>query len=488
MKTFTEWLLWITVVMALALLIEPAYLDSSDKKFILIIGAIGLWRYSMGAMHLVRGIWFMQVAFPALRRRVDEDPGRYLPSHVYLVVTSFRIPADTTWNVYASVFREAVNCGVPATVVVSIVERGDERLIRQCHRQFDPDQCSKLIICRARGTGKRDGLAMAFRAVSRCMPDRDAVVGVIDGDTMLAPDCVRDSVVFFGLMPNLGGLTTNEQCVVRGSRVMRDWHTMRFAQRHLNMCSMALSRRVLTMTGRMSFFRAAVLTAPEFIADVESDYLDHWRLGRFRFLTGDDKSSWNSLMTLGWDTFYVPDAHTLTVEHPPHHRFVPATLQLMFRWYGNSLRQNLRATRLGWRRLGLFTCFVLYDQRISMWTCLIGLTAALLMGLLDNGQLLFVYVFWIALSRTLVAALLNVTYHPVGPLYPVLLYYNQVVGSMVKIFALFHLDRQSWTRQKTRLATQSGGFDMMLSRISSKTMLMSSAAIFICVMYLIAMG
>ena len=58
MKTFTEWLLWITVVMALALLIEPAYLDSSDKKFILIIGAIGLWRYSMGAMHLVRGIWF----------------------------------------------------------------------------------------------------------------------------------------------------------------------------------------------------------------------------------------------------------------------------------------------------------------------------------------------------------------------------------------------------------------------------------------------
>ena len=123
-----------------------------------------------------------------------------------------------------------------------------------------------------------------------------------------------------------------------------------------------------------------------------------------------------------------------------------------------------------------------------MWTCLIGLTAALLMGLLDNGQLLFVYVFWIALSRTLVAALLNVTYHPVGPLYPVLLYYNQVVGSMVKIFALFHLDRQSWTRQKTRLATQSGGFDMMLSRISSKTMLMSSAAIFICVMYLIVMG
>ena len=486
MKSLTEWLLWLSLVMGLALLIEPAYLDSNDRKFILLIGVIGLWRYSIGATHWLRAIWFMRVVFPALRRRLSANPAAYLPTHVYLVVTSFRIPADTTWNVYASVFREAVRCGIPATVVVSIVERADEYLIRQCHRQFDPDGKVKLIICRARGTGKRDGLALAFRAVSRTMPDRDAVVGVVDGDTMLAPDCIRDSVVFFGLMPNLGGLTTNEQCVVRGSRLMRDWHTMRFAQRHLNMCSMALSRRVLTMTGRMSFFRAAVLTAPEFIADVQSDHLQHWRLGRFRFLTGDDKSSWNSLMTLGWDTFYVPDAHTLTVEHPPHHRFVPATLQLMFRWYGNSLRQNLRATALGWRRLGLFTTFVLYDQRISMWTCLVGLTAALLMAALHNLQVFFVYLFWIALSRTLVTLLLTATRHPVGALYPLLLYYNQVVGSLVKIFALFHLDRQSWTRQKTRLSVQGAGFDVAFNRISSKAMLLSAGSLFVCLMLILS--
>ncbi|EKF74400.1 alginate biosynthesis protein Alg8 [Alcanivorax hongdengensis A-11-3] len=485
MKQLGEWMLWLAVVAGLALLIEPAYLDSNDKRFILLIGAIGLWRYGNGAIHLLRACYFMQVAFPRWRRTLSRNPEAYLPGHVYLVVTSFRIPAATTWTVYASVFREAIQCGVPATVVVSIVERGDERLIRQCWQTFDPQQRLRLIICRARGTGKRDGLAMAFRAVSRTMPDRNAVVGVIDGDTMLAPNCVRDSVGFFALMPRLGGLTTNEQCVVHGSRAMRDWHTMRFAQRHLNMCSMALSRRVLTMTGRMSFFRAAVLTSPAFIADVESDYLQHWRLGRFRFLTGDDKSSWNSLMSMGWDTFYVPDAHTLTVEHPPHPRFVPATLQLMFRWYGNSLRQNLRATRLGWRRLGLFASYVLYDQRISMWTCLIGLGAALGLGLLQNIQLLLVYLFWIALSRTLVTILLTLTYHPVGPLYPVLLYYNQIVGSLVKIYALFHLDRQSWTRQKTRLAARSGGFDVALARVSSKTMLVSALALFTGGIYLL---
>src|SRR3546814_11710228 len=101
---------------------------------------------------------------------------------------------------------------------------------------------------------------------------------------------------------------------------MSEWHKLRFAQRHINMCSMALSKRVLTMTGRMSVFRATVVTNPDFIADVESDSLQHWRLGRFKFLTGDDKSSWFSLMRLGYDTFYVPDAAINTVEHPPEKR------------------------------------------------------------------------------------------------------------------------------------------------------------------------
>ena len=113
MKNLGEWLLWLSVVMGLALLIDPAYLDSDDRKFILLIGAIGLWRYSIGGMHLLRGIWFMRVRFPAMRRQIARDPDAYKPSHVYLVVTSFRIPADTTWNVYASVFREAVGCGTP---------------------------------------------------------------------------------------------------------------------------------------------------------------------------------------------------------------------------------------------------------------------------------------------------------------------------------------------------------------------------------------
>ena len=479
------WLLFLSVLGALAISLPTTYTVRGGAHFLLVIGVIGIWRYSVGFIHFLRAMYFLKWAFPKIRRRAKALGEDAAPSHVYLMVTSFRIDADTTAMVYNSIIREAVECGWPTTVVASVVELSDEMLMRAMWRKLDPPSHIRLKIVRIPGTGKRDGLAYGFRAISRDLPDENAVVAVVDGDTVLEPGVVRKTAPYFRLMPNIGALTTNEFCEVRGSYLMSEWHKLRFAQRHMNMCSMGLSYRVLTLTGRMSVFRASVVTRPEFISDVEYDSLKHWRLGEFRFLTGDDKSSWFSMMRLGYDTFYVPDATIRTVEHPPDPSFIRSARQLMFRWYGNSLRQNLRATRLGWRRLGLFTTFVLYDQRISMWTCLIGLTAALMMASLQNWQLFVVYLFWISLSRTFVALLLKVTCHPVGPLYPVLLYYNQVVGSLVKIFALFHLDRQSWTRQKTKLSVQNAGFDAAFNRISSKTMLFSAGSLFVCLMMLL---
>lgn len=110
---------------------------------------------------------------------------------------------------------------------------------------------------------------------------------------------------------------------------MSEWHKLRFAQRHINMCSMALSKRVLTMTGRMSVFRAGG-DQPRVHHRRRERYLEHWRLGRFKFLTGDDKSAGSSLMRLGYDTFYVPDAAINTVEHPPEKSFIQASRKLMY--------------------------------------------------------------------------------------------------------------------------------------------------------------
>ncbi|MBU1331185.1 MAG: glycosyltransferase family 2 protein [Gammaproteobacteria bacterium] len=480
LRTLSGWACLFGLIALASEMVDPNYLDPSHQKFIFLIGALGMWRYGNATVHYLRGMYFLHWRFPRMRKAVDRMGDAALPDHMFMVVTSFRIPTHTTFKVYQSVFQEVQRLKVPCTVIASIVEKGDENFIKDIMRQEVQGRDDiKLIIVRARGTGKRDGLAHAFRALSRQMPLENSVVGVVDGDTMMLPGCVERAVSLFAYLPSVGGITTNEFCEVEGSTLMKQWHTMRFVQRHINMCSMALSKRVLTLTGRLSFFRASVMTNPEFIKDVEADFLDHWRLGRFQFLTGDDKSSWFSLMRAGWDTFYVPDSHTLTVEHPPDSSFLRATRQLMYRWYGNSLRQNFRATTLlGMDRLGLFTMYVLYDQRVSMWTCLMGLSASVVAGLLFGIQYLLLYLFWVLLSRTLVTLLFFFAKHPVSPVYPFVLYYNQIVGSVMKVYTMFHMDLQSWTRQKTKLSNGSVSFDAALNRWTSKAMLLSSIAIF----------
>ncbi|MEE2762661.1 MAG: glycosyltransferase family 2 protein [Pseudomonadota bacterium] len=473
------WLLYLATLGALAVSLPREFIVPGGAQFILLIGGIGLWRYSVGIIHFVRGMYFLHVAYPKLRARARSLGEDGAPSHVYLMVTSFRIDAETTAKVYASIIREAVECGWPTTVVASIVELSDEMLMRAIWRRLAPPERVQLRLVRIPGTGKRDGLAYGFRAISRDIPDDNAVVAVIDGDTVLNPGVVRNTAPYFRLMPNVGALTTNEFCEVHGSYLMSEWHKLRFAQRHINMCSMGLARRVLTLTGRMSVFRASVITRPEFIGDVEYDSLKHWRLGQFRFLTGDDKSSWFSMMRLGYDTFYVPDASIHTVEHPPDPSFLRSARQLMFRWYGNSLRQNSRATKLGPGRLGWFTWYVLWDQRISMWTSILGLTAAIVAAIKYSGIILVAYLLWIGLTRLVLSALLVATGHPVGPAYPVILYFNQIFGSLMKIYVFFRLDRQSWTRQKTSNRADSASFQQRLNRWSSRVMTFSAASVFL---------
>ena len=473
------WSLLLSVIGGLCLAVPPTVFDLQHPDFILIIGAIGIWRYTVAMVHYARAMIFLYIVFPIHRRKAHKALANNPPNHIYLLVTSFRIDAKTTAMVYDSVIREAMHCGYPATIVASIVELSDELIIETLWEKYHPDDSVMLKIVRIPGSGKRDGLGSGFRAIARDMPDYSDLVVVVDGDTILEPMVVERCVPYFSLFPKVGALTTNEYCDVLGSYWMSQWHKLRFAQRHIGMSSMGLAKRVLTLTGRMSMFRACVVTEQEFINDVENDFLEHWRLGRFRFLTGDDKSSWFSLMRQGWDTYYVPDAVVKTREHPPDKNFLRAARKLMFRWYGNSLRQNSRAVRLGLHRLGPLTSYVLWDQRVSMWTSLLGLTAAIFASFKYSIVYIIMYLLWIVLTRTTVTLLLRASGHKIGPAFPLMLYFNQIYGSLIKIYVFFRLDKQSWTRQKTKLRSGDSSFQARFNRISPPIMTLTAASIFI---------
>jgi glycosyltransferase Alg8 len=190
-------------------------------------------------------------------------------------------------------------------------------------------------------------------------------------------------------------------------------------------------------------------------------------------------------MRLGYDTFYVPDTAIHTVEHPPEKSFIKASRKLMFRWYGNNLRQNSRAMKLGSKRLGLFTSLVLFDQRVSMWTCLLGLAVALIASFKYSIAFLLIYLLWIGTTRLVLTLLLSLSGHRIGPAYPLILYYNQIVGALVKIYVFFRLDQQSWTRQPTKLNRDLASFQRWFNTWSSRTMTFSAASVFIAALLLV---
>lgn len=445
-------LLFALSLVAVPLLIPMSWWHGATPAFVVTIGAIGAWRYGWGLLHFCRGLYYRKIAFPGMRRHVERLGSSALPAHVYLLITSFRVGADTTERVYRGAIEEAIASRLPCTIVASIVDEADRRLITHIYEDCARRSDVRLILVQIAGTGKRDALAHAFRAIAADRPPAGAAVCVIDGDTIIDAGILRSSLPFLKAYPRVGAFTTDEVCEVEGNRTFRDWYNLRFAQRHVLMSSMGQSRRVLTLTGRMSAFKAEIVCDPRFIERVQEDHIRHWRYGKLKFLTGDDKSTWYHLLSSGYEMLYIPDVRITTIESPPHPDFGIASTQLMVRWYGNMLRTNARALALGPARIGMFTWWSILDQRVSMWTSLAGLTGALLVAAAGEPVLLLGYIYWVALSRFAQTMLLMTVHRSASWTYPFLLYYNQIYGSAIKTYILFHLDRQKWTRQKTVLA------------------------------------
>lgn len=441
---------------ALALYLPPVYLRPGAREFVFLLGGLSLWRYGWSLTHFTRSLIYRKWVFPGWRKQTEILGEEGNPEHVFFLLTTFRIGTDVTLEVYREAIQEAIRCQVPATIIASVVEISEETIVKSVFYALSPPPRIRLKIVRIAGTGKRDALAAGFRAVANTPVDHHrSVVSVIDGDSILTPNSTRDCFRFFALNPRLGALTTDEDCKLQGhSRVIswyRRWYALRFAQRHIYMSSFGLARRVLTLTGRMSMFRAHLVTEPDFINTVQFDYIDHWRLGRFRFLTGDDKSSWYYLLKNGWEMWYVPDVKIMTVEEPPNPNFLVGATVLMRRWFGNMLRTNSRALKVPREKMGWFTWWCLIDQRISMWTSLFGLCSVAIASTRYGLELWTVSIWWVALIRYLQTLLLAAAGRKLSISWPLLIYFNQIYGSFIKVYILNHLYKQKWTRQKTTL-------------------------------------
>jgi glycosyltransferase Alg8 len=271
----------------------------------------------------------------------------------------------------------------------------------------------------------------------------------MDGDSYLEPGTLEKVLPFFSLMPRLGALTTNEIAYINTlSPWYKQWFNLKFGQRHTLFQSHSLSRRVLTLTGRFSLFRTSIVVSEDFISLVENDVITHWRHGKFRFLMGDDKSTWYYLLKNQWEMIYVPDVLCYSLESRDAD-FLSLSISLPYRWYGNTLRNNDRALRVGWRKTGLFIWICILDQRLSMWTSLVGISGAIVLSIFKSFIYLPLYIAWVLIVRCLQITMISFWGHPVSLLTIPLMLYNQWIGAFIKIHSYFHLSSQKWSKGKS---------------------------------------
>lgn len=461
-------MLYLLAASAIAISV-PSSAFSGGAGVFLTLGVIGLWRYGWALVNFTRAHIYIRSAYPRRRAAAERGYRDRRPAHAYLLSTTYRIDPAITSRVYRSILEAARRSRGGATVVASVVDAADERLIRTIAAQvLGRGSTVELVIDRIDGTGKRDALATSLRTIARRFPTAQDIVLLIDGDTSIPRDIVERTAPFFS-DGRVGALTTDEAADIPEHALFRDWFRLRFTQRQMMMSAVALGRRVLTLTGRMSVFRADLATHAEFIGAVEHDHIDHWRLGRVRFLTGDDKSTWYWLLRNGYEMAYLPDVRCVSMETQPKPGFVDSAATLMRRWFGNMLRTNARALSLSPARIGFFTWWSILDQRVSMWTTLAAPVGIMLFSVLVDPLILVAYVAWVMATRYAYCWLLASFGGPFPISYPFLLYFGQVLGAAIKTSVLFRLDRQRWTRQATALRT-AGGLTGRLRAASSAYM------------------
>ena len=438
------------------IIIPNSVFDPQTMQITIIIGTLGVWRYSWWSIHAIRAWIYGKIVYPGMR-----DQGAALwesgwrPRHLHFMMTTYKEHKDITEKVVRSICKEIKAAGVPGTIWLGSSVIDDEVIIEDFLRREFNDLDLTLRIIRQNVPGKRVAIGLVLRAMSRAnVPDDDLVV-FMDGDFILEDGAVRNCLPLFKLYPDLQACTTDEEVIVLGPRWVEIWLKMRFAQRRLAMQSHALSGRVLTLTGRMSVFRANHLKKLELIRLLEADYLNHWLWGNFRFLSGDDKSTWYFLLKQNAKMLYVPDALGYTVEVIDGSG-MDRMVQNFRRWSGNMLRNGMRAMKLGPRAMPFFIWWCLLDQRVSIWTMLVSPTLAVCTSLLYSPYYILSYILFVAVTRMMLSLFLFGYSRKVHISYPLILYANQIINASVKVYAIFRLSKQRWANRGNQSAGDEG--------------------------------
>jgi len=450
--------LW-TVLAVVAVTMPNRFFDPELRHITIVLGVLGTWRFGWWFNHAIRAEHYRRLKWPPMRKAATSLwASGWRPRRVHIQMTTYFEEPAITRAVIGSILQQIRRERIPTSLWIGTGSAYDELTIRdyvETHGADLPEGLSELIFVRQNQPGKRMAIGLVLRGMARRGVDPDDLVIFMDGDAVYGSDVMEKTLSMFGADPELQALTTDEEVLCYGPRWIGAWLEMRFAQRRLAMQSHAVSDRVLTLTGRMSVFRARHIIDAKFIRTVEADHLDHWLWGRFRFLSGDDKSTWYHLLSKRAKMIYVPDATVYTIEVIKGSG-LERMVQNFRRWSGNMLRNGSRAIALGPRAMPFFVWWCIVDQRIAMWTMMVSPVLAIYATMLDPIYIWNVLI-WLVASRLALSTVLFTYARAPDLSWPFILYFNQFINAGVKIYMIFHLSKQKWSNRGNQTAGEGNG-------------------------------
>ncbi len=442
--------IYISIAFVIIYIMWP-YVYYAKNETIIVIGLFAFWRYGWLSLNMARGFIYNKFVYKGFLKKIEKlDEEKKYPDHIYFLIPSYKEEAWVSIETFKSIFNELLTIPSHATIIVSTSGSSEEdTIIEKLYRTHTVRKKVDLIFQHQK-EGKRIAMGHGLRAIARRYlkegHDYHSVTFFMDGDSYLEKGFLKKLLPHFAIDPKLGALTTNEAAFIKtNSNWYKDWFNLKFGQRHMLFQSHSLSNKVLTLTGRLSAYRTKLVIEDEFIRRLENDVITTVMHGKFRFLMGDDKTTWYNLLKDGWNMRYLPDTLCYSLESRDAD-FLELSRSLPYRWYGNTLRNTNRALALGPKHVGFFIWWAILDQRISMWTSLVGITGAIILGIFKAFYYFLFYFAWILLVRTIQIAFIAYNGHIVSWRSLPLMLYGQWIGSFVKIKALFNISDQKWSK------------------------------------------
>ena len=434
----------LNICLLLLLITWSSYIASNSgmNTMILGLGVVGFWRHAWGLINLFRAAYFIRSARDAAKPIAG---GSYSLSIILPVYGQsegqLRAVADGIVNSVRMVPGRVL-------IVCAYSDKAQKELLSAI---IENESHVVMHFVRQRGMGKREALADALNIVKASIPiGSKEFVLLMDGDTILTPEAIVRSIGEMQANAQTGAICVNEVPLVKGTKLFVAWRWLRSLQRNQTMSSFALSRRVLVLTGRFAMYRSDILLRPEFINRIRKDYLLH-KGTYISLLTGDDKTTWLEVLRRGFDVCYLPDVFIYPIEEQnEENNFVKETIALTTRYSGNMARANLHPD--AWRGAAgkLHFKYGLLDQRISMWTSLLTPVVLVVSLLFDDFDIFILFLTYTLIIKNLQAIAWSGSDY--NPMFPYLIFYNQIMSSLVKIFTFAFLHRQKWNNQNISVA------------------------------------